>query len=101
MEWASKKLQRLCRSSLSAEAQAAALGVDSLTWVKIYVALSLRPDLAGDEAMTYFGPSLFIADAKCLYGASRSVTAGLGIAEKRAAIEVRIVNEQMKEVDAI
>ncbi|CAK0813777.1 unnamed protein product, partial [Prorocentrum cordatum] len=101
MEWASKKSQSLCRSSLSAGAQAAALGVDSLMWVKIYVALSLRPDLTGDEAMTHFGQSPLITDAKCLDDASRSVTAGLSIAEKRAAIEVRIVHEQMKEIDAI
>ncbi|CAK0875283.1 unnamed protein product, partial [Prorocentrum cordatum] len=101
MEWASKKLQRMCRSSLSTEAQAAALGVDSLMLVKIYAALSSRPDLTGDEAMTYFGQSPFITDAKCLYDASRSITAGLGIAEQRAAIEVRIANEQVEEIDAV
>ncbi|CAK0791252.1 unnamed protein product [Prorocentrum cordatum] len=73
MEWASKKLVRLCKSSLSAEAQAAAMGADSLMWVKVFLALSLRPDLA---------------------------TAGLGIAEKRTAIEMKIVNEQLAEVNA-
>ena len=65
MEWASKKLQRLCRSSLSAEAQAAALGVDALAWVKVYITLSLRPDFSQDctlcafskEVMTYLGES--------------------------------------------
>ena len=35
----------------------------------------------------------------CLYDASRSVTTGLGITEKRTAIEVEIVNEQMDEVN--
>eukprot|EP00959_Pyramimonas_sp_CCMP1952_P362095 7583582-Pyramimonas_sp.AAC.1 len=100
MEWASKKLVRLCRSSLSAEAQAAALGADSLMWVKVFLAMSLRPDLGHDAAMTYLGVSPFIADAKCLYDASRSATAGLGIAEKRTAIEVKIVNEQLAEVNA-
>ncbi|CAK0823245.1 unnamed protein product [Prorocentrum cordatum] len=95
MEWASKKLVRLCRSSLSAEAQAAAL-----MWVKVFLAVSLRPDLGHDTAMTYLGESPFITDAKCLYDASRSATAGLGIAEKRTAIEVKIVNEQLAEVNA-
>ncbi|CAK0802743.1 unnamed protein product [Prorocentrum cordatum] len=85
-EWDPKKLRRLCRSSLSAEVQAAALGVDSLMRVKIYVALSQSP---------------FIADAKCIHGASRSVTAGLGVAEKRAAGGVRVVSERMKEIDAV
>ncbi|CAK0900583.1 unnamed protein product [Prorocentrum cordatum] len=100
MEWASKKLARLCRSSLSAEAQAAAMGADSLMWVKVFLALSLRPDLGRDAAMTYLGEPPFITDAKCLYDASRSATAGLGIAEKRAAIEVTIVNEQLAEMMA-
>ncbi|CAK0856800.1 unnamed protein product [Prorocentrum cordatum] len=100
MEWASKKLARLCRSSLSAEAQAAALEADSLMWVKVFLAMSLRPDLGHDTAMTYLGESPFITDAKCLYDASRSATAGLGIAEKRTAIEVNIVNEQLAEVNA-
>ncbi|CAK0890715.1 unnamed protein product, partial [Prorocentrum cordatum] len=100
MEWAPKKLARLCRSSLSAEAQAAAMGADSLMWVRVFLTLSLRPDLGHDAAMTYLGESLFITDAKCLYDASRSATAGLGIAERRTAIEVKIVNEQLAEVNA-
>ncbi|CAK0883894.1 unnamed protein product [Prorocentrum cordatum] len=66
MEWASKKLVRLCRSSLSSEAQAAAMGADSLMWVNVFLALSLRPDLGRDAAMTYLGESPFITDAKCL-----------------------------------
>eukprot|EP00959_Pyramimonas_sp_CCMP1952_P134277 2809145-Pyramimonas_sp.AAC.1 len=37
----------------------------------------------------------------CLYDASWSVTAGLGVAERRAAIEVKVVNEQMKDIDAV
>ncbi|CAK0788562.1 unnamed protein product, partial [Prorocentrum cordatum] len=75
------------RGSLSAEAQAAALGAESLMLVKVYLAWSLRPDLELEEVMTYLGESPFITDAKCLYDASRSATAGLGITEKRTAIE--------------
>ncbi|CAK0841735.1 unnamed protein product, partial [Prorocentrum cordatum] len=71
MEWASKKLQRLCRSSLSAEVQAAALGADSLMWVKVYLAWSLRPDLELEEAIC--------VPWRCLYDASHSAKAGLGI----------------------
>ncbi|CAK0828215.1 unnamed protein product [Prorocentrum cordatum] len=100
MEWASTKLQRLCGSSLSAEAQAAAWGTDSLMRVKVYLARSLRPDLELEEAMVHLGTSPFITDAKCLHDASRSATAGPGIAEKRAAIEVAIVDEQMAEIGA-
>ncbi|CAK0811747.1 unnamed protein product, partial [Prorocentrum cordatum] len=76
LEWASKKIQRLCRSSLSAEAAAAALGADSLTWVKVYLAWSSRPGLELEKAMVCLGETPFITDAKCLYDASRSATAG-------------------------
>ncbi|CAK0876399.1 unnamed protein product [Prorocentrum cordatum] len=85
IEWAPRKLQRLCKSSLSAE---------------VYLAWSLRPDLELEEAMVHTGGSPFFTDAECLYDESRSATAGQGTAEKRAAIEVKIVNEQMTEIGA-
>ena len=37
LHWSSKKLARVCRSSLSAEAQAAAMTVDELEWTKIFL----------------------------------------------------------------
>ncbi|CAK0839499.1 unnamed protein product, partial [Prorocentrum cordatum] len=87
MEWVSKKLQRLCRSSLSAEAQTAALGVDSHSDVDDSlpgVELATRPgarrsDGAPGRAAAHHGRD-----------ASRSAAAGLDIAEKRTAIEVKI-----------
>ena len=101
MDWASKKLQRLCRSSLSAEARASALGVYALARTGIYQALSLRPDLSSDAAMQYFGQSPFITGAQRSRGASRSATAGLGIAEERAASEVKVANEQTADATAV
>ena len=100
MEWASERLQRLRRSSLFAEAQAAALGIDALMRVKIYLALGLRPAPTSHEAMRYLNQSPFITDARCLHDVSRSITASLGNAEERAAVKVNIVNAQMAEINA-
>ena len=102
LDWASKKLVRMCRSSLSSEAQAAANGVDSLEWVKTYVSLIIDPTQPPqlDETMKKLGPSPVMTDAKALYDASLSTTAGLGITEKRTAIEVSIINQRMKAASA-
>ena len=38
IDWSSKKLIRMCRSSLSAEAQSATIAVDELEWTKVFMA---------------------------------------------------------------
>ena len=42
-----------------------------------------------------------ITDAEALYDASRSESAGLGLEEKRTAIELAILNERMSEMKAV
>ena len=44
------------------------------------------------------GVSPVITDAKALYDASRSASAGLGLSEKRTAIELSILNERMEAI---
>ena len=63
-DWASRKLTRVCRSSLSAESQAAANAVDQLEWVKVYIAFLLDPtvDIRADETMHILGTSPVITD---------------------------------------
>jgi hypothetical protein len=97
-DWASRKLRRICRSSLSAEAQAACITVDALEWTKIFISLLLRPDVPADDEShcRALGISPLVTDAKALYDASRSESAGLGLTEKRTAIEVMILNERLK-----
>lgn len=43
IDWSSKKLVRMCRSSLSAEAQAATIAVDELEWTKVFFAAMVNP----------------------------------------------------------
>ena len=97
LDWSSKKLVRMCRSSLSAEAQSAANAIDMLEWTKVFLASILWPsiDLSADSTMHKLGVSPVITDSKGLFDASRSASSGLGISEKRTAIEVKIINERM------
>ena len=44
VDWSSRRLQRVCRSSLAAETQAAATAVDELEWVKACWHLILFPN---------------------------------------------------------
>jgi hypothetical protein len=101
LDYASKKLVRICRSSLSGEAQAAALAIDNLEWVKIFWTLTLYPNLApdGEHAATACGMSPCFTDSRGLYDAGRSQSAGLGITEKRTAIEVSMVNDRMAAIN--
>ena len=61
LDWASRKLPRVCRSSLAAEAQAGAIAVDQLEWCKVLLALIIDPHFvpegtgSGDETWTVAG----------------------------------------------
>ena len=97
IDWHSRKLTRMCRSSLSAEAQAAAAAVDGLEWTKVFAAALVNPFIAieKEESLQMFGFSPVATDAKSLYDAARSVSAGLRLSERRTAIEVSIVRERL------
>ena len=88
VDWSSKKLDRMCRSSLSAEAQAAANAVDSLEWTKVYISCLMNPyaEIKADETVRRLGISPVATDSRALYDASQSMTSGLGIQEERTAI---------------
>ena len=94
--WHSKKLTRMCRSSLSAEAQSAA-GADETDWIKIYAATMVCPTvpIAEESTLRKFGQTPALTDAKSLFDSARSVSAGLRLTEKRTAIEVCIVKERL------
>ena len=99
--WKSQKLNRVCRSSMSAEAQAAAIAVDELEWCKVFVAALLNPTLAieGQEALQKLGSSPVVTDAKSLYDAARSITPSSKLSEKRTAIEIAIIRDRMQALD--
>lgn len=96
IDWSSKKLARVCRSSLSAEAQSATAAVDSLEWVKVFWALMLwhNMDFANDTVLTCTGESTVLTDAKALYDSVNSLTQSK-VTEKRTAIEVVIIQQRL------
>lgn len=100
IDWASKKLVKKCRSSLSAEAPSATIAVDKLEWAKVFFASMVNPYVAIhlDETMHVFTESPVITDAKALYDSAGSVTPGLKLSEQRTAIEICILRERMQAV---
>ena len=102
LDWGSRKLPRVCRSSLSAEAQACANAVDRLEWCVNMLVGILAPQLqvGSPEAYDFLPRHVVVTDSRGLYDASQSQTAGLGIQDKRTAIEVMIINERMAAIHA-
>ena len=98
VDWASRKLPRVCRSSLSAEAQTMSSAVDNLEWVKTMYGLMIWPGQRADneEVMKWLGASPCITDARALYDASTSSTPGMKLAEKRTAIEIKIAIQRLE-----
>ena len=101
MDWKSWALKRVCRSSLSAESQASADTVDSLNFVRLFAADFLHPtgvDLRQtDQVLSLLPGSIMVTDCKSLYDAlARSESQGLGLSEKRTAIEVTATRQQME-----
>ena len=84
IDWASKRLTRVCRSSLSAEAQALAMAIGSLEWLKCLFALMIWPNQRSDneEIMGWLGESPCITDARALYDASVSKVPGMKLADQ-------------------
>lgn len=106
VDWAPKKLVRMAKSSMAksslpAEAQAAANGIDAQNWTKIDFALVVSPflDPSSEEATQTFGKRTCVTDSKGLYDASLFSTARLGITERRTVIEVLIINERMRTIN--
>ena len=98
IDWCSRKLPRVCRSSLAAEAQTMTSAVDNLEWVKMVFGLMIWPSEKADSehVMKWLGVSPAITDARALFDASTSATPGMKLAEKRTAIEVKITVERLE-----
>eukprot|EP00434_Breviolum_minutum_P015613 symbB.v1.2.013753.t1/scaffold976.1/size149240/6 len=102
LDWSSKKLPRKARSSLAAEVQAGSAGTDQLEWIKVFLTLIWHGEWSAvaEETARWLGKSPVITDAKSLYDAARSVTSGLGLAEKRTALEADAMLDRLKFMDA-
>ena len=97
LDWSSKKLTRICRSSLAAEAQTMCAAIDSLEWAKTLFAMMAWPSAKAhdEEIMRWLGYSPVVTDARALYDASNSKAPGMKLQEKRTAIEIKMACERM------
>jgi hypothetical protein len=99
IEWKSWKLKRVCRSSLSAECQAMAEALDTLNFVRFFWQIltgksKVTPKIDQDHELTQAPMSSLITDCKGLFDAvNRSQSAGLGLSEKRTAIEALSIRQ--------
>ena len=97
LSWRSHKLQRVCRSSLAAEAQGLATALDELVMVKSMVSLMLDPrqDPRAPETAQWPGSSVAVIDAKALYDALKK-PGFTSAQDKRTAIEILCVQDELK-----
>ena len=99
LEWKSWKLKRVCRSSLSAECQAMAEALDTLNFVRFFWEIltgrsKVMTKIDQDFELTKAPTSGLITDCKGLFDAvNRSQSAGLGLSEKRTAIEALSIRQ--------
>ena len=94
-DWTSKKVNRISRASLDVEAQAGVVAVDALEFSKLFYVGMFVPSVSMQDTnlLREIGMSPVVTDAKALFDAARnmSVTQGLSAANKRTAIDVKIV----------
>eukprot|EP00435_Cladocopium_sp_Y103_P013736 s3624_g3.t1 len=97
LSWRSFKLNRVCRSSLSAESQACATALDELMMIKSMVALMVDPtkDPLLPQTAADCGESAIIIDAKALYDSLKKDGIG-SAADKRAGIEILCIKEEIQ-----
>ena len=104
LDWRSWKLRRVCRSSLAAETQAFTDAIDRLNWIRLFLADAIAPqsiDLRRvEEVLQNLPTSYAITDCKSLYDSiERQESSGLGLQEKRTAVEVTAIRQTMSQTN--
>jgi len=88
VDWRSWKLDRVSRSSLNAETQAAATAVDVLEFCHSFINLMFEPELVLKTAASHSNrPSALVVDAKSLYDSLKKEAPVQGSSDRRTAIE--------------
>lgn len=98
LDWKSLKLPRVARSSLSAEAQAAACAAGSTEFACRYLEHLKQPNLTLAELLkekSSLRPTL-VTDAKALYDSYRRESLVSSVTDRRVSLEIRVVKEQMQ-----
>ena len=101
VSWKTNKLRRKSRSSTSAEIQAISDAEDETFFVRVMLASFLGYDVSREQRETSLSyiPCIIVTDSKSLYDAYRSQTGGLGMEEKRSALELLDLKERMVRAD--
>ena len=88
LDWKSWKLDRVSRSSLNAETQAAATAVDVMEFCHSFINLMHEPELElKTAAFRTTRPSSLVVDAKSLYDSLKKEAPVQGSSDRRTAIE--------------
>ena len=97
LDWSSRKLARVCRSSLAAEAQSASVAVDALEWLRICWSLMLWPTISyeDDSVLQSTGESPVLTDAKALFDSVNSLTQNKA-SDRRTSIEISIIRDRLQ-----
>ena len=98
LDWRSQKLPRIARSSLAAEAQAAACASDATEFAVRYFEHLKAPDVPLRELIklrSSLDPAL-ITDAKALFDSYHRESLVSSVTDRRISLEIRVVKEQME-----
>ena len=89
IDWRSWKLDRVSRSSLNAETQAAATAVDVLEFCHSFINLMYQPDLVlKSAAFQTKRPSALVVDAKSLYDSLKKEAPVQGSSDRLSLIHI-------------
>ena len=100
LEWRSLKLPRVARSSLAAEAQAAASAADPTDFICKFYSYLEDPnrklgDLLGQESSLR---PVLVTDAKALYDSYHRESVTSSVTDRRIALEIRVIKELAMEL---
>lgn len=84
LTWTSKKLRRVCRSTISAETMSMLDAVDTSIWI-----IHILEDITGSKSKN----SKIKTDSKSLYDAAHSTTA---VEEKRLRVDIAAIREEIR-----
>ena len=93
LNWQSKKIKRVVRSSLAAEASSMSTCQEHLDWMRTMWEQMTRSEfvLENYEQFLKARPSILVTDCKSLYGAIHKEGAAPASTDKRLAIELAII----------
>ena len=99
MAWSSRKIPRVVRSTLSAEAVALGSALDRLSWIRIFWELMKNPetDWSDPNKVLAMAPQAVVAtDCKSVYDLSTK-TSTPSCAEHRTTLECLLIRERLEE----